>query len=482
MSQPPQNLRRVLGRRDVLCLAFGAMIGWGWVVLAGEIIGRAGTLGAALAFIIGAVMVGLVGMTYAELTSMLSRAGGELSFTYAALGPRLSYVCGWTLLLAYVAVCAFEAVAIATVIAYLVDGFGMGRLYAVAGWDVYTSFIVVGVMGSIAIGAVNYFGVQMAAFVQWSAVFVLFLIGFAFFIPGNTCGDSANLAPRFTGLEGMFRVVLMTPFLFLGFDVIPQVAEEIDIPFSAVGKVLLLAILLALVWYVLVHWTVGLTLDSSTIADRELPTADAMSKIYGSPWGGRVLVFGGLLGLITSWNAFFIGATRLFFAMARGGMLPSIFGRLHPRYESPVAAIILVTILSVVAPFVGRPVLVWLVNAGSLATVVAYFLVALSFVKMRRTYPSFNRPYQAPFPGLTGWLAVLSTLFFVALYLPGSPIALVWPYEWVIIIGWTVLGVLFVLGTRNRVRLDPAEQADLILGPYARQLTSDSEQSVTCRE
>lgn len=182
----------------------------------------------------------------------------------------------------------------------------------------------------------------MAAFVQWSAAFLLLVIGLAFFTLGNIRGDTANLVPHFTGLEGIFRVILMTPFLLLGFDVIPQVAEEIDIPFSTVGKVILLAIILASVWYVLVHWTVGLVLGAPTLAECELPTAEAMSKVCGSPWGGRVLVFGGLLGIITSWNAFFISATRIIFAMARGGMLPPVFFRLHARYKSPVAAIGLV--------------------------------------------------------------------------------------------------------------------------------------------
>ena len=78
----PPDLRRVLTRRDVLGLAFGAMVGWGWVVLAGDMIARAGTLGSALAFVVGAVMVLLVGLTYAELTAALPRAGGELAFTW----------------------------------------------------------------------------------------------------------------------------------------------------------------------------------------------------------------------------------------------------------------------------------------------------------------------------------------------------------------------------------------------------------------
>ena len=256
-----------------------------------------------------------------------------------------------------------------------------------AGWDVHLSWVVTGVAGSVAIGAANYFGIRFAAFVQRLAVASLLLIGLAFFLPGTVRGDAANLAPYITGWEGVLRVVIMTPFLYVGFDVIPQLAEEIDVPKRTVGRVIVLSILMALGWYVLVQWTVGLSLDPVTLGDRTLPTADAMSAVYGSPWAGRVLVVGGAFGILTSWNAFFLGASRLLFAMARGGMLPAVFTRLHPRHGSPVAVVVLLTAVSALAPFFGRPALVWLVDAGSLATVVAYLLVAASFLVIRRRHP-----------------------------------------------------------------------------------------------
>ena len=303
----PIQLRRILGRRDVIAISFGAMVGWSWVVLAGEMIVRAGVLGSIAAFATGAVMVWLVGLTYAELTSALSRAGGEVGFTFVGLGTGVAYVCGWTLVLAYVSVCAFEAVALPTVLGYLLPDFETGYLYTVAGWEVHLSWVAVGVVGSLVVGVVNYRGIQFAALVQGMAALLLLSVGVSFFVPGIATGDLANADPAFTGWEGFFRVVVMTPFLFIGFDVIPQVAEDINIPFRTVGRLILFSIALALGWYVLVQWTVGVTLPTSSLTDLELPTADAMSAVYASPWGGRVLVVGGLLGIATSWNAFFIG-------------------------------------------------------------------------------------------------------------------------------------------------------------------------------
>jgi amino acid transporter len=465
-ERAPIELKRVLTRSDVLGLAFGAMIGWGWVVLAGSMIERAGTLGSALAFGVGAVMVLLVGLTYAELTSALPRAGGELAFTFLALGPRASFACGWMLILAYLTVCAFEAVSLPTVLAYLIEGFEVGHLYSVAGWDVHASWLLVGGLGALAVGAVNYVGIRLAASLQVAATGLMFLVGLAFFVPGNLGGDLANLTPTFTNLEGFFRVVIMTPFLFLGFDVIPQVAEEVDVPYRAVGRVLLVSIVLALGWYVLVQWTVGLTLSPGAREAAELVTADAMAAVYASPWAARVLILGGLMGILTSWNAFFIGASRVMFAMARGGLLPAVFARLHPRFDSPVAVILLLTGLTALAPLFGRRVLVWLVDAGGLAAVLAYLLVSVSFLRLRRTRPRLARPYRVPAAGVLGPAALAATFIFVLLYLPGSPSALVWPQEWAIVVAWVALGVVFGMGSRQRVRaLAPGEQARAILGP-----------------
>ena len=470
MSEPSLQLRKVLGRREVLAIAFGAMVGWSWVVLAGEMIVRAGTVGSILAFVVGAIMVWLVGLTYAELTSALSRAGGEVGFTFVALGSTGAFVCGWMLVLAYIAVCAFEAVALPTVVSYLVPGFEMGYLYTVAGWDVHLTWVLVGVAGALLLGLVNYRGISFAALVQSVGAGSLLLVGLAFFLPGTLRGDTANLVPYLTSWEGVLRVVIMTPFLYLGFDVIPQIAEEIDLPFKAVGRIILLAILLALGWYGLVQWTVGLSLPPGSLADRVLPTADAMTAVYGSQWAGRLLVVGGLLGIVTSWNAFFIGASRLLFAMARGGMLPALFSRLHPRYGSPVAVVMVLTVTMAIAPFFGRPALVWLVDAGSLATVVAYLFVAVSFLAIRRRYPDLRRPYRTPLPTVVGWLAVTATVFFVLLYLPGSPSALAWPEEWAIVLLWVGLGAALVPGMRRRVAALGGRQAQLILGDYAKSL------------
>ena len=124
---------RVIKRKEVLALAFGAMIGWSWVALTGNWIDSAGSIGAVLAFAIGGIAVVLVGLTYAELASAMPQVGGEHVYSYRALGRTASFICTWAILLGYVSVVAFEAVALPTVVDYLSPGFSRGYLWTLMG-------------------------------------------------------------------------------------------------------------------------------------------------------------------------------------------------------------------------------------------------------------------------------------------------------------------------------------------------------------
>ena len=137
---------KVLGAWDILVIAFGAMIGWGWVVSSGNWIESGGVLGAAIAFAIGGIMIFFVGLTYAELTAAMPQCGGEHVFSYRAMGSTGSFICTWAIILGYVSVACFEACAFPTIITYLCPGFLKGYLYTVAGFDVYASWLIVAIV------------------------------------------------------------------------------------------------------------------------------------------------------------------------------------------------------------------------------------------------------------------------------------------------------------------------------------------------
>ena len=194
----------------------------------------------------------------------------------------------------------------------------------------------------------------------------------------------------------------------------------------------------------------ALGLSDEQRAASTLPTADAASAVFGGDasngWAGKLIVIGGIAGILTSWNAFLIGGSRALFALAQAGQVPAVFGELHPRYRTPRNAILLVGGLAVFAPLFGRPAMVWLVNAGGLGIVTAYAMVALSFLVLRVREPRMERPYRVRYGMVVGSLALVFSVALAGLYLPFSPAALAWPQEWAIIFAWCVLGMVMYAG------------------------------------
>jgi len=467
-SSEQEGLVRVLARGDVLALAFGAMIGWGWIVLTGTAIQSAGSLGAIIAFIIGGLAIVLVGLTYAELAAAMPKVGGEHVYSYRALGHLPSFLCTWAIILGYLSVVAFEAVALPTVIEHLAPNYAVGHPWTIAGWEVKATWVAVGVGGSLAMMVINYFGVTTAALLQKVVTGLILLVGVMFVTGSLFEGETINMMPLFTQADsgvfaGIVAVLVMVPFLFVGFDVIPQAAEEINLPYKAIGKVLMMSVILAVVWYALIILATSLALNSDELAASSLSVPDAMGSLFNAAWASNLMVMAGIAGIITSWNAFYIGGSRAIYALAKAGMLPAPFAKLHPRYRTPTNAIFMMGFLSCLAPFFGRPALVWIVNAGGLGIVLAYLFVAISFVVLRVREPDMPRPFKVNNGKLCGTLAIILSFGMACLYLPGSPAALSGA-EWTIFAGWAALGiVLYVhaLRTYGRDYSDRHMKADL---------------------
>ncbi|MDC3412002.1 APC family permease [Aquibacillus sp. 3ASR75-11] len=439
-----QQLKKILGNRDVLALAFGAMIGWGWVVTAGIWITEAGSMGAVLAFAIGGLLVVLVGLTYAELASALPLAGGEHVYSYKAIGRVASFITTWAVILGYVSVVAFEAVALPTVFEYLVPNYSKGYLYTIASWDVTFTWAAVGILGSIFITWINYRGIKLSTAITFILTIVIILAGVLLITGSTVSGNTQNMQPLFDkGMTGLLTVVIMTPFMFVGFDVIPQAAEEINLPQKKIGQLLIVSVVLAVVWYIAIILGVSRVLSPSEISNSSLVTADAMAKAFGnSNLMGNILVLGGIGGILTSWIGFYVGGSRAIYALANAGMLPKSLGDLHPKHNTPYKAILLIGFISSIAPLLGRPALVWLVDAGGLGLTVAWFMVGISFIILRKKAPHMNRPFKLKGGTTIGWLAACMSGGVALLYMPGMPSALIWPYEWLIVGLWTILGII----------------------------------------
>ena len=183
-------------------------------------------------------------------------------------------------------------------------------------------------------------------------------------------GETANLTPLIVGGgTGILAAIALVPFMMVGFDVIPQAAEEIKLPARKIGQLLILSIVMAVVWYLLIELSVGMLLSEEERAASELATVDATQAAWGRT-GALILLLGGVAGILTSWNGFLLGGSRALFAMASSGMVPRFLAKVHPTYKTPVNAILFIGLLGTLAPFLGRQALIWFVDAGSLGLMI----------------------------------------------------------------------------------------------------------------
>jgi amino acid transporter len=202
------------------------------------------------------------------------------------------------------------------------------------------------------------------------------------------------------------------------------------------------------------------------LAFDRLPAAAAFEAAFDSPGFGRVVLVAGILGLLTTWNAIFIAATRLLFALGRARMLPPVFGRIHPRFESPSAAVLFVSCVSVLGLLLGTGAIGPLVNTSSFFLSVSYALVCWAVLRLRASQPDLDRPYRVPGGRVTAGLGLLASLGFAFLaarepYRGGDGI----PLEWWIILAAVSLGYGFWLaGRRGRATVTEAQRRSLILG------------------
>ena len=176
-----------------------------------------------------------------------------------------------------------------------------------------------------------------------------------------------------------------------------------------------------------------------------------MVNLFGHSGFGVLLVLGGVAGIITSWNAFIIGGSRILYAMAKNKMIPQWFAYIHPKFKTPTHGILFLGVLAFVAPLLGRPALSWIVNAGGIGVVLGYLLVAISFLKLRKTQPELERPYRIRNGRVVGIIAVVLSILFIIIYLPGMPSSLAWPAEWLIVLAWYFVAFVLYFTQKRKV-------------------------------
>ena len=468
----PVRLKKEVTLPQLFALAFGSIIGVGWITVLGFWLSAAGPGGAVLAFAAAGVVILLIGLCYAEMATAIPVAGGEVAYAYQVFGLRASFVVGWLLVLGYAGVVVFEVISVGWVLEALAPALRGPVLYSVAGSDVSLGGLVGGLAGMAAIAWFNIRGAKTAARFQElliAGLFVMTLIfvGFAF-----ARGDGANLQPLFAVdasglvLPGILAVFVTAPFWFSGFDVIPQAMGERSgtASLKLVPWVLALSIGAACLFYIAIIMAASMSLERAALLSAELPTADALAAAVGSDAGGKIVLTAGLLGLISSWNAFTYGASRVVFALGRAGIIFRPFGTVHATHKTPAKAILFVSALGFAGAFFGKAALMPVVESGALAFACVFLAVCFCAIRFRNHPTGVPASFRTPGGAGVRYLAALLALFIVlyAFYSPYQKTESV-PVEWIIFAGWLVFGlVLYVAGAAARNALSPEARRRLL--------------------
>ena len=449
--------REVLGRgirlRSLFSLAFGTIIGVGWITVMGAWLSGAGAIGAIIAFVVGGLGMLAIGLCYSEMAAAYPVTGGEVAYVFEAWGARWSFAAAWFLAFSYIFTTSFEAISVELVVSALVPGFGGPVIYTLLGQEVRLWSLALGLAVMAVITFINYRGGKTAAWFQDLMTAGLIILTLIFVVAGVVGGSVANLEPTFTGttpgaaLIGVGVVLGTAAFWYAGFDTIPQAMEEVEegAKLRLLPRVMGASILFALVFYCLVILATAMSMPRAELLASELPAAAAIEAALGSPFLGRIVLFAGLCGLITTWNAIFFASTRIVFAMARAHMIPHRLAKVHDRYGSPSAAVLFVAVMGSVGALFGRNAILVIVGGAAISAMIVFLVVVLGVLRLRRTRPDHPRPYTVP--GGRGFLYLSAV---VALGLLGASI---WepfhgaggriPAEWIVLVVWAALGLVF---------------------------------------
>jgi basic amino acid/polyamine antiporter, APA family len=436
------TLAHKLSTRDYFALAFGTMIGSGWLIVMDDWLGRGGPAGAMLAFAIGGVLLLPVGWVYGKWVERLPDASGEAAYTAQVFPQFVSYTTGWIMLLAYFIVCPWEAVAIGRLAAYLYPGFDRYELYSVDGHPVFLPRLALGVAMTVFLAFLNYRGIRASAsFQRWITSIVLLL--FAVIVLTSTAhGSVSNFRPVFpvAPLASVLLTLQIVPYFMTGFESVPKAAEEAAPGFG--GQRFFRAIVMALFvgagFYVLAIGAVALATPWQGLLGQKFATAVAFERAMAAEWPVRVIFAMAFLGLLQCFNGNFVASSRLLFSYGRRGTVPRPFSGIHPVFQTPHIAVIAIAIMTGIGLLLGDSLLVPVTEVGSMASAFGWLATCVSFFLVEKNT-------RARFIAAVG--AAVALLLLLMKLLPAFPGHFSGP-EWIAFGVWAILGLAFYLLAR----------------------------------
>lgn len=476
-QQQPARLTKNLKPHWVWAIALGSAVGWGAFILPSDWIGTAGPLGALMGLAIGGALMIVVGVSYGFLARVFPVSGGAFAYTLVGFGRTHAFICAWFMTLGYVSIVALNASALGLLGKRVFPQIAeQVYLYDIAGWEVYLGEVLIATAALLLFAWINIRGGRGSARLQFwmcmimvGAVFVI-LVG----VLSSSDGQIANLNPLFSpdtaAIAGVLAIVAIAPWAFIGFDNIPQSAEEFNFPAKKAFRLIVWSLIAATIIYlVMILATASGQPWQEVLGERSVwATADVITASMGIT-GLFVLCIGAASGIATGLNGFYVASSRVLLAMGRARMIPAAFQRIHPRFSSPHIGVIFVMAVCLVAPWFGRNALNWIVDMASIGFTFAFMYTCACAYKMFQWTGEKAHEHVEGSASTTRKLfaaaGVLVALAFTVLLLaPGSPAQLTMP-SFVAMAVWLLIGAVFYASRYRQSQSIPVQDVDIaVLG------------------
>lgn len=451
------KLRRRLTLFSAWSLAFGCVIGWGSFVMPGTtFLPKAGTLGTLIAMEISAFMMLIISYNYAYMIRKFPVSGGQFVYAERAFGKVHGFICAWFLGLSYICIIPLNATGLVLIFRAVTKGLlQFGFHYTVAGYDIYLGEILLSVSVLLVFAFIGTYSVNITGRIQ-SFLVVLLLSGVILLSVGGIISpesSSEKLMPLFSPegnvLSQLLAIVVIGPFAFVGFDIVPQLSEESNFSHDRVKVIMDTSILcgcfvyisLALVGASVVPenysgWPEYVNAIDTLKGIEAIPVFFAARKYFGDS-GILIVVTAAISAMLTGVLGFYTATSRLLYSMARERMIPSYFATLNNR-GAPVNAIIFCMSISLLIPFIGRNALGWGVNMSSVGGAISFGYTSLAALKFSRIE---GRTDIMIFGGLGFILSMIFALLLLV-PIPSLDCSLDLP-SYILLVLWTILGAEF---------------------------------------
>ncbi|MBS4073726.1 amino acid permease [Ameyamaea chiangmaiensis] len=463
------GLTRSLSAFQLTMLGIGSTIGAGIYVMTGTAAAEYAGPAILLSFLVAGLACLFTALSYGELASTMPVAGSAYSYAYVSLGETFAWAVGWLLLLEYGISCAGVASGFSGYATSLLHDLGVQVPAFLASSTLHSTVTADAVqiaagprldlVGATAVCVVTgclILGAQETARINAAIVVIKIGVLLLFVVFGLGAMHRANWTPfipphqggfRF-GVPGIFRAASVIFFAYVGFEAVSTASSEARNPRRDVPIGIVCALVVCTLVYLLVA-SVLIGVVSYTRLDVADPIAIAVDAI-GQPWLAILIKLGAVIGLCSVLLGLLYGQTRIFFTMARDGLLPPAFCRLHPRWNTPWVGTILLGVLVAVATAV-LPIDI-ISDLVSLGTASAFGIVCFTVIWQRNARPDMHRPFSVPGGGVrigSLWIGIVPTLGIAFCVIMGAPLfvdmarALLLgnPVPMILLGGYTVTGI-----------------------------------------